>query len=243
MTAVGVVVTPKGVILRTVLPSTLNPAQRAAWVALENGRWGLVIGDVSGKGVPAALFMAKAISEFRREDKRGRAAGDLCAALNRACMSDGATGLFLTLIYAVLDPAARRVEFAVAGHEPMIYYQGASRKATLAGKEGGPPLGLFDEAAYDSQALEFNPGDFLLLITDGVRELRSPEGHEFGMERLCGLVEKYGREGVDADAIIRDLRREWSAFQSSAPAHDDRTVICLRFPKMSSDLLTTGSSR
>ncbi len=200
------------------------------WVKFEGPRRGVVIGDVSGKGMPAALYMAKAISEFRRENKQNRSPAEVCRALNQACLAGGATGLFLTLIYAVLDPLQQKIAFAVAGHEAMIYYQASSRTAFLAAKEGGPPLGLFEDADYALQEIPFAPGDFFMLITDGLREMRNPKGEEFGMERLCRLAEICGRERRSAAETIERLRQAWSSFQNGTPAHDDYTVICVRFP-------------
>lgn len=199
------------------------------WVKFSDARRGIVIGDVSGKGMPAALYMAKAISEFRKENKENRSPAEVCRSLNNACLSGGATGHFLTLIYAVLDPAGRRISFAVAGHEPMIYYRHSSRSAFLAAREGGPPLGLFEEAEYENQTLEFMPGDFFLLITDGVRELRNPKGEEFGMDRLCRIAETCGRRQAGAEEILAAMRQGWTEFQNGRLPHDDYTVICVRF--------------
>jgi len=201
------------------------------WVKLEESNRGVVIGDVSGKGMPAALYMAKAISEFRRENKLARSPGDVCGALNLSCLAGGATGLFLTLFYAILDPANRKILFAVAGHEAMIYYRSATQSAELAATEGGPPLGIFEEAEYATQEIPFEPGDLFLLITDGLRELRNPKGEEFGLERLRRVVEVCGRERRTAAETIQKLKQAWTAFQNGAKPHDDYTVMCVRFSK------------
>lgn len=201
------------------------------WVKLEGAMRGVVIGDVSGKGMPAALYMAKAISEFRRENKLDRTPAEVCQALNLDCLAGGVTGLFLTLFYAILDPANRKISFAVAGHEAMIYYRSSTRAAFLAATEGGPPLGIFEDAEYASQEISFEPGDLFLLITDGLRELRNPKGEEFGMERLRRIVEACGQEGRSAAETMKKLKDAWTSFQNRASAHDDYTVMCVRFPK------------
>jgi len=201
------------------------------WVKLEDSSRGVVIGDVSGKGMPAALYMAKAISEFRRENKLDRTPAEVCRALNLDCLAGGATGLFLTLFYAILDPAKRKISFAVAGHEAMIYYRSGAQSAFLEATEGGPPLGIFEDAEYASQEISFEPGDLFVLITDGLRELRNPRGEEFGMERLRKIVEVCGRDGRSAAETMKKLKAEWTGFQNGARAHDDYTVMCVRFPK------------
>lgn len=201
------------------------------WVRLEGSERGIVIGDVSGKGMPAALYMAKAMSEFRRENKLGRSPAEVCRALNRNCLTGGGTGLFLTLFYGVLDPENHKISFAVAGHEAMIYYQESSQTTCLRATEGGPPLGIFEEADYQSQEMIFEPGDFFLLITDGLRELRNPKGEELGMERLRRVVEVCGRGALNAEETLKKLKVEWTSFQNGAHAHDDYTVMCVRYPK------------
>ena len=198
------------------------------WVQLTPDELGMAIADVSGKGIPAALFMAKATADFRRLSKAGRLPKDICAELNDHLVAGGTAGLFLTLIYAVMDCKKHTLRFAVAGHEAMIYYHAREKRALYIGKDGGPPLGLFEGTVYSDETLDLTPGDMLILYSDGVREQRNPQKEEFGPVRLLKTVEDAGNAGMKPAQMIERMNEALRTFQKDAPQHDDQTLFCVR---------------
>jgi len=199
------------------------------WLDLGQGRLSLCIGDVSGKGVPAALYMAKAMSDFRGKDRTDLAPGKVCENLNGALVRGGASGMFLTFFYTVIDAAHNQLLFSNAGHEHMIFYDGKREAAQILKEEQGRPLGLFEESDYPTLERQFQKGDAFLLLSDGVKELRSPKGEEFGVKRLKTHFEKGAREFSSSDAIIRHLFQEMEFFRKDSLPHDDRTLVCVRY--------------
>ncbi|MCB9800278.1 MAG: CHASE2 domain-containing protein [Candidatus Omnitrophica bacterium] len=199
------------------------------WTDLGEGRLALCIGDVSGKGVPASLYMAKTISEFRREERLHDSAGEVCSALNSSLASTETAGMFVTMLYVVIYTAQREMNFAVAGHDPMVYYHAGAKTAELVEVDGGTPLGLFEGMDYPTQNRKCEPGDLFFMISDGVKELRNPKGEEFGMQRLQEIILQAGKEGIAAAEIIQRVQTAMLNFHKHSVPHDDRTMVCVRF--------------
>jgi serine phosphatase RsbU (regulator of sigma subunit) len=199
------------------------------WIDFGDGRIGICVGDVSGKGVPAALYMARAISEFRKDDKAGEPPGKVCGNLNTLLTRGSAPGMFLTLLYAVVSPRQKEILFASAGHEPMIFYHNALKQCEILKGAQGRPLGLFEEVEYETSEVPFQEGDAFLLISDGVKELRNPRGEEFGLERLKSFFEGEARHRRKSTEIIHNLFQAMQSYQKGMAAHDDRTLVCVRF--------------
>lgn len=199
------------------------------WIDFGEGRFGMCVGDVSGKGVPAAIYMARVISDFRRENKSELAPHEVCNALNQLLARDGASGMFLTLIYVVVDTYQKKLRFANAGHEPMILYHYQEKKAEILEGLRGKPLGLFMEEQYQTMELPFHEGDLFLLLSDGVKELRNPKNQEFGLERLREFMNENGADHATARQVLHHLFRDMKNYRKSTPPHDDRTLVCVKF--------------
>ncbi|MBI3307153.1 MAG: SpoIIE family protein phosphatase [Candidatus Omnitrophica bacterium] len=202
------------------------------WTDFGNGNFGICVGDVSGKGIPAAIYMARAISDFRRENKSGLETGELCRLLNTILTREMAasSGMFLTMIYVVVNPHQRKLWVTNAAHMPMIFYSQKQKKSEifLANKVPvGKPLGLFAEADYQTIELSFEPGDYFVLISDGIKEARNEKSREFGLDRIKKLMEEFA--GVPSEELINQLFYSLAAFQKGLPLHDDCTAICVRF--------------
>jgi serine phosphatase RsbU (regulator of sigma subunit) len=195
-------------------------------IALGDDRIGLVLGDVSGKGVPGALYMARLVSDFRfLVGPHQDSPAETLTALNRLLMGRGEPGMFVTLQYLILNIATGGVTFANAGHLPMFVRRAEGALEAVDGA-AGPPLGIIDDQAYDNTELALAPGEDLLLFTDGVTEAMNPAGEQFSQIRLEGLLRDAPRRPEDVvGAVVQAVQ----AFAGDAPAHDDLTLLAARW--------------
>jgi len=199
------------------------------WIPLADGQFGVCLGDVSGKGMPAALYMAKALSEFRRDPKIGLPPSKVVNSLNDHLAKSGQSGMFLTLFYAVLDTYKQKVSFVSAGQDPMVFYRAQTQQAEFVEEAQGSPAGLFEGTEYDEFTMSYQHGDLLVVVTDGIKELRNLKKEEFGMERLRLCVAEAARLGYDAAKVIEHVFEAMKAYQKGEEPHDDRTILCVRF--------------
>ena len=188
-----------------------------------DGRPGLVIADISGKGVPAALLMASLQASVRSLFHTVADPGRLHARLNDALCRSSSMARYATAFVADFDPETRRLTYSNAGHLPPLVVRG---DRTLRCDEGGMPIGLFEGAAYETGELTLAPGDLLALFTDGVTEAPAPDGEEFGAERLADLLRAHLDRPLDAALqAVLDALSDWSG--PVAP-HDDVTLVLAR---------------
>jgi serine phosphatase RsbU (regulator of sigma subunit) len=194
------------------------------YVPLPGGRWAVALGDVSGKGVPAALLMAR-LSAAARFTLAGEA--DLPAAvrkLNQALMGTGRDDRFITFVAAVLEADGAGAALVNAGHlPPLLRRAGGAAVEEVWAEAVGLPLAVMDRP-YEQTAVQLAPGDCLVLFTDGVTEARNPANELYGPERLQAAVRR-APEGAEAvgQAVLADVRR----FAAGRPQHDDLTVVCV----------------
>ena len=188
-----------------------------------DGRLGLVIADVSGKGVPAALLMASLQASMRSRFPTAGTPGALAAGLNEALCGSSSAARYATAFLATFDRETRRLSYTNAGHLPAILVR---EDETDLCEDGGMPIGLFEGAAYETGARTLVPGDLLALFTDGVTEAPAPDGEEFGAARLAELLRAHRARPLDAviDAVIEALL-QWSG---PVDAHDDVTLVLAR---------------
>jgi phosphoserine phosphatase RsbU/P len=193
---------------------------------LPNGRVALVIADVSDKGLPAALYMTVARTLIRAGALDYPSPARALENVNEVMVSNSSRGMFVTAFYAVLDPQSGQIIFANAGHNlPMIWRAADGSVETLPG--GGTALGAFEDYRLKEQRTRLQPGDTLLLYTDGVTETFSPKNDMYGEDRLTQVVHSCGEcspanllDGVEADV---------AGFRQSAPVTDDITLVALKF--------------
>ena len=197
-------------------------------VPLGESRCGIVIGDVSGKGVPAALFMAKSISEFRREQDLNHPS-QVFQRLNIKFIQEHYKGLFLTLLYLVFDLKQKTITFASAGHEPIYWYQKKSGLVRLVSTLEGPPVGVDPGARFEEKSEPVEVGDILVLISDGVREAMNRRKESFGVERIKNVMIEC--EKLPAQMITERLNQEVQKFAKGVPQHDDLTVVCVKITR------------
>jgi sigma-B regulation protein RsbU (phosphoserine phosphatase) len=193
------------------------------WIPLGGGRLALVVADVSGKGTPASLLMASVHASVQA--LAGTAApARLVERLNRFLFASTQPSRFVTLFYAELDAASRRLAFVNAGHVPPYRVTPDGRVSRLV--DGGPALGLLADASYDVGELRLDPGDVVAIVTDGVTEARSPDESEFGDERVCEALR--GPSGGSASAVLDGLVAAVNEWAGAAGCSDDLTALILK---------------
>jgi len=194
-------------------------------IPLSPDNLGIAIGDVSGKGVPAAMFMALASSLLRAEVTRGAPPEQALAMLNRQLMTRNDKGMFVTLLYGVLWRESREFRYVRAGHEfPLAWNASGTRMAVSRGR--GLPLGLFPTPVLDVQSLMLPPGSTLLLYTDGAVEAMDAQETLFGHDRLYQVAHA-DMEGTAQD-LCDQVVRAISRYQGAASPADDITLVAVR---------------
>lgn len=194
------------------------------FIRLPNNRLAIVVGDVSGKGVAAALYMAKMSRDLRYFALAESNPGRVLSWMNRAVLESGQDDIFVTLIYTVLETKTGRIHIANAGHMPAIVREaGAARVRTL-DKVAGMPLGVMPDVEYEFETLQLNKGDSILMYSDGLVEAMSPEHKMYGMERVQRCMFEV-RE--TPEHLLEDLLRDMQAHVSGAPQFDDTTILVL----------------
>jgi phosphoserine phosphatase RsbU/P len=215
------------------------------FLALPGGMLGIALGDISGKGIPAALMMASLQASLRAEAMRaGNEIAELMARVNQALYEASSADRYATFFYAQFDPASRRLTYVNGGHcAPLLFRADASAGAAgaveIAGVErlgskkierlddGGPVIGLIPECAYQQAEVTLAPGDLLVVFTDGVSEAMNPSLEEWGEDRLIATVR--AAQSCEASEIITRIMQGADDFAAGAPQHDDMTLIVLRF--------------
>lgn len=188
---------------------------------LAEGRLGMVIADVAGKGVPAALIMATFRALLRAQVASGAAIAEIAARLNRLLRDDGRPHGFVTCFLAELEPATGRLTYVNCGHVPPFLVGEDVGEEELS--EGGPVLGVFEKAAYVAREATLEPGQTLVLLTDGVSEARRPDGEELGAGRLRAAVREGSSRG--AAAVAGEIVRLARGFTGSTGFEDDFTLV------------------
>jgi sigma-B regulation protein RsbU (phosphoserine phosphatase) len=192
------------------------------WTA-EDGRTIVVVADVAGKGLPAALLMPALRIAVRSSVARHGEPARVVEEVNEALCQTTETRSFATLFFASLD-AGDAFTYVNAGHLPGLLIDAEGEVSWLSG--GGTPVGLVPGVSYEHQTATLGPGDLLVLYTDGIWEAENPAGEELGRERLARAVVK--ARGAPAQGVVEALRAEWERFREGAEPADDTTVIALR---------------
>jgi adenylate cyclase len=197
-------------------------------IRLDEHRVCFLIGDVTGKGVPAALFMA--LSKALAKSVLLRESDDLGAAvtrLNDEIARDNSEDMFVTMLFGVLDTRSGRLDLCNAGHENpyRIDTQGA---VTLVPLDGGPPLCVAPNFLYDAETIMLSVGESIIIVSDGITEAQSPDGDFFGHERLAAVLTDW-QASSEVSGASNALLREVRAFEDGAEATDDLTVLVFRY--------------
>ena len=194
--------------------------------ALGEHRLGVVVGDVSGKGVPAALFMVLARTVLQDVAARQPSPAACLAEANRLLIGRNPLSLFVTVIYGIMDARTGVFTYSSGGHA-MPYVLRASGAIEVAPGKPSPLLGLIDAAQYADQSVTLAPGDGLMLFTDGVTECFNGDGEPYGEGRLRVRLAAAGPAAPDA--LLAGLIADLDGFAAGCPASDDVTTLMVRF--------------
>jgi serine phosphatase RsbU (regulator of sigma subunit) len=190
-----------------------------------DGRLNLLVADVAGHSIGSALLMAMARSVLRREVALGAGPAEVLAETNRAMYGDLVNaGLFITIFCARFDPADGTLEYANAGHNPPLLRRAATRESVELDADGAA-IGFLEDLPFEEKTDRLEPGDTLLLYTDGVIEAPGVDGTMFGEERLAELVEELD---AGAEALVQAVVASVGDHSGGATQHDDVTVVALR---------------
>ncbi len=213
------------------LAGMMSPARQLGgdyydYIQLPPDRLGLVIADVSGKGVAAALFMPSVEVALRMETHSALGTEDVVGKLNKVLCDLVKQMRYVTLFYAILDPALRRVHYTNAGHLPPFVLRADDQVLWLT--QGGPPVGLFPEYVYGAARVDLLPGDILVLYTDGVTEAENSKGEQYSKDRLVDLVR--ANTNASAAELVKVIHSSVLDFAGSTELQDDFTLVVLKLP-------------
>ena len=185
---------------------------------------GLIIGDVTGKSVSGALIMSASRSVFRMLSEEELGVGETMMRANRRIKKDIKSGMFVALLYAVLDAEKNTVGMCSAGQTQPLLMSANTTEPTLVETVGDTfPLGILDEANYEETQFQMAPGDKVVFYTDGIVEAMNKQQEIYGFERLEAVIKSSPAES--AEALMNDIIRNVSDFTGAAPQHDDLTII------------------
>jgi len=214
----------------------LEPARETSgdfydFIPLTDRKWGLVVGDVTDKGMGAALFMAMTSSLLRTYATRFPTLPALTLrAVSQRILSDTRGNMFVTAFFGALEPHTGRFLFANAGHPPGFLISSQKGKVSIDSlRPTGMALGVSEQALWKQKMVRFNPGDYLILYTDGITEAQSPQGAFFGEERLLDAA--LGRVGSSARGMQSGLMDAVHRFVGNAAPQDDIALIVIRRDK------------
>lgn len=191
------------------------------FLPMSDGTLGISVGDVSGKGIPAALLMIMVRTLFRVTASDGESPAKVLARINRHLCRDIPPSMFVTMFFCLLGPG-RQLVYGDAGHVKPILLRPGQRPQALEAE--GTPLGALDDAEFDERAIQLNEGDLLALFTDGVVESIGPNGRMLGLEGLNALLEanRDRRPQEMVEAIAGEIKK------NPGPLRDDLTLLVLR---------------
>jgi len=195
------------------------------FIPLHDGQLGLVIADVSDKSMPAALFMALTRSTVRASVSHTPSPADGIARANRLVCADASGGMFVTLFYALLNPKAGEITYVNAGHNPPLLYC-AEQDRLVELTRTGMAMGVVADSAFEQRTVQLDPGDFVLLYTDGVTDAIDAHEQEFGEERLQRIILQ--KRHAPVRKVVTTLEEALHEFVGTSSPFDDITIMAMR---------------
>jgi sigma-B regulation protein RsbU (phosphoserine phosphatase) len=195
------------------------------FIPVSKDKWGIIIADVSGKGVPAALFMALSRTLVRANVADDTTASQAMQKANHLISQEAKMGMFVTLFYAVLDPQKRRLQYVNAGHNPPLAVKKSSGDVILL-RAKGIAMGVIDDAVLEEKEIELDSNDIVVFYTDGITEAINGAGEQFGEKRLIETINQ--NMDVSAKELIGRVKDKVFTFAQGQPQHDDFTLVVLK---------------
>jgi len=201
------------------------------FIEVDKDTLGIVVADVSGKGVPGSLVMTMIRTALRTEARSLKSASEVLARVNEFVVNDMKKGMFVTLFYVIIDSKKRRINYASAGHNPMILYRQGTKKTYYLNPRGFPVgISLPDPELFkksiESDTIQLAEDDILLIYTDGITEAMNNSRELFSEERLLDVIRKYGN--LRAQEFIDRLKDEIHSFTEGYEQNDDITVVAIK---------------
>lgn len=196
-----------------------------SFVPLSDEKIGIMVGDVSGKGTPAALFMGKVVSEFKFSARDRLDPAEVLSQLNNSIASESTGGLFVTLTYAIFDMRNKKLKMSNGGHLPVVV-AGPDKRSELVTAEGGMPIGVMEGAEFANYECSIGDGECYAFYSDGISEARNRKKEEYGVEQLQKTLAEHHAKPLQTilDNAILDIGR----FTGKAEQHDDMTLILVQ---------------
>ena len=184
------------------------------------------IGDVSGKGVPASLFMALATRGFRTLALTGRTPAEIATRLNNELTENNEQGMFVTMFICMYDLKQHRLEYCNAGHNPPIIGNAEGQYAFLDMKETNAPIGLWPDLEFVGEEIDLPRGNMMLLYTDGLNEAENRQQEQYGEDRIIQLMTSHAPQSTRD--MVEALKADTDCFRDGAEQNDDLTILAFR---------------
>jgi anti-anti-sigma factor len=210
------------------------------FVRVDDDTLGVVVADVSGKGVPGSLVMTMIRTALRMEARGNYSAAEVMARMNDFVTEDMKKGMFVTIFYSILDSKNRIISYASAGHNPMILYRAETDETYFLNPRGFPVgISLPDDTLFrrsiDVEKIKLKKDDMLVIYTDGVTEAMNEQREQYGEERLIQLIKACGR--LSPQEFIDRLSESIKDFTGDQPQNDDITVVAIKEKLMADEVL------
>jgi len=210
------------------------------FVEIDEDSIGIIVADVSGKGVPGSLIMTMIRTAIRLESRGNKNPADVLAKVNKFVADDMKRGMFVTMFYIILDSRNREIHFASAGHNPMILYRGASKQTYYMNPSGFPvgiqlpDLDLFTRK-IQTDSIRLREDDILVVYTDGITEAMNSSRELFREERFQDSIRNNSHQ--DVGGFVQSINQELKEFTGGAPQNDDITFVAIKEKMMSGDVM------
>lgn len=203
-------------------PATFIGGDLYDFIEFEDDSLGLVMGDVAGKGIPAALYMARLVSDFRFYAQTEKDPAHILTIINNLLVERAMRGMFVTLQYMRVDIASGLARVATAGHLPILRLRRQERTCAAIELASGAPLGIMRNMPFQTDSVQLAPGDTLVCYTDGVIEAKNRRGQQFGIDRLTDLIaQSESKPDLVVDRVFKSVKEH----SRRVSQHDDITVL------------------
>ncbi len=194
------------------------------FITLGDNRLGMVLGDVSGKGVSAALYMARLMSDFRYASMIDSDPKNIMKSVNETLVKRSRNGMFATALFLLLDMDTKKLSVSNAGHHSILIKNKAG-EITETGKADGIPLGILENAQYEKQEIQLSSGDLVIAYSDGAIEPINEDKQHFGLKRFRSVIAK---TDSSPELLISNLQKEISSFTAGKTPFDDLTLLIFK---------------